>query len=101
MLATPLGPIADPNSQSVLAEGKAAWKQIVSPAEPFLGAVATRMLEQINAFEPDIATYAEYALTNQGKQLRPVLVALSGGAVGRITDAHVLAAVIIEMVHLA
>jgi octaprenyl-diphosphate synthase len=78
-----------------------AWKQIVAPVEPFLEAVAGRLREQIHAFERDIAAYAEYALTNQGKQLRPALVALSGGAAGKVNDQHVLAAVIIEMVHLA
>ena len=77
------------------------WKQIVAPAEPFLQSVAVRLREQIHAFERDIAAYAEYALTNQGKQLRPVLVALTGGATGKVNDGHVLAAVIIEMVHLA
>src|SRR5262245_56881232 len=75
-----------------------SWKDIITPAEPFLQAVAERLREQISAFERDIAAYAEYALTNQGKQLRPVLVALSGGACGPIDDSHVTAAVIIEMV---
>jgi len=78
-----------------------AWKQIVAPAEPFLQAVAERLKDQINAFESDIASYAAYALTGQGKQLRPTLVALSGGATGLLNDSHVLVAVIIEMVHLA
>jgi octaprenyl-diphosphate synthase len=58
-------------------------------------------MEQVDAFHPDIAPYAEYALTNQGKQLRPVLVALSGGTVGRLNESLVKAATIIEMVHLA
>lgn len=84
-----------------IADSQAAWRQIVDPLEPFLRAVAERMREQIKAFEPEIAAYAEYALTNQGKQLRPVLVGLSAGAAGKIEDAHVTAAVIIEMVHLA
>src|SRR5262249_44397700 len=79
----------------------ASWKELLAPAEPFLAAVASRLREQIQAFEPDVATYAEYALTNQGKQLRPVLVALSGGATGQTSDHHVLAAVIIEMGQLA
>jgi octaprenyl-diphosphate synthase len=78
-----------------------AWKQISSPVEPFLQAVSRRMAQQIQDFEPEIAAYAEYALTAQGKQLRPVLVALSAGATGQANDSHVLAAVIIEMVHLA
>ena len=78
-----------------------AWKRIIAPAGPFLKAVVERLRDQINEFERDIAVYAEYALTNQGKQLRPVLVALSGGATGKVGDSHVMVAVIIEMVHLA
>ena len=82
-------------------EALPAWKDIVAPTGPFLEAVAERLRQQIQAFEGDVATFAEYALSNQGKQLRPILVALSGGATGSTSDDHVLAAVIIEMVHLA
>lgn len=78
-----------------------AWKSIVRPVEPFLLAVSDQLSAQIQEFEPDIASYAEYALTAQGKQLRPALVALAGGAVGKVNEDHVRAAVIIEMVHLA
>src|SRR5438552_3125901 len=77
------------------------WKEIVEPVRPFLDEVANRLAQQIEAFDPQIAPYAEYALTNQGKQLRPVLVALSAGAVGRLNESLVTAATIIEMVHLA
>src|SRR5882672_8975536 len=101
MLATEPGAVVDPNPMAPPANNSLAWKQIIAPAEPFLQAVADRLKEQIHAFERDIATYAEYALTNQGKQMRPALVALSGGATGKTDDAHVLVAVIIEMVHLA
>src|SRR5881628_2966071 len=89
-------PTAPSSKQNLL-----AWKQISGPVEPFLQAVSCRMAQQIQEFEPEIAAYAEYALTVQGKQLRPVLVALSAGATGEANDSHVLAAVIIEMVHLA
>jgi octaprenyl-diphosphate synthase len=101
MLATEPGAVVDPSPMASPANQSLAWKQIIAPAEPFLESVADRLKEQINAFERDIATYAEYALSNQGKQLRPALVALSGGATGKTGDAHVLVAVIIEMVHLA
>jgi octaprenyl-diphosphate synthase len=77
------------------------WEQIVGSVDPFLQAVGRRMAEQIQAFDPEIACYAEYALTGQGKQLRSALVALSAGAAGKLNDAHVSVAVIIEMVHLA
>ena len=77
------------------------WKQIVESVEPFLGQVAERLAEQVQAFDSEIADYAQYALTNQGKQLRPALVALSARASGKVNDSHITVAVIIEMVHLA
>jgi octaprenyl-diphosphate synthase len=55
----------------------------------------------VQAFVPEIAAYARYALASQGKQLRPALVVLSGGATGQVHDDHVAVAVIVEMVHLA
>ena len=77
------------------------WKEIIEPVHPFLERVAIRLAEQVHAFDPEIVPYAQYALTNQGKQLRPVLVALSAGATGKVNDSLVTVAVIIEMVHLA
>jgi len=101
MLATEPSAVVTTNPVTPPTEPLPAWKRIIAPAEPFLQSVAERLGEQIQAFERDIASYAEYALTNQGKQLRPALVALSGGATGRVNDSHVQVAVIIEMVHLA
>jgi octaprenyl-diphosphate synthase len=86
---------------AVLPEGPCDWKQIVQPLEPFLQAVAERLAEQVQTFDADLACYAEYALTGQGKQLRPALVGLSAAATGGINDAHITVAAIIEMVHLA
>lgn len=94
--------VAPPSdSVALLAKSPVDWKQIVQPLEPFLQAVSTRMGEQISAFETDLAAYAAYALTAQGKQLRPALVGLSANATGKLHDSHVTIAVIIEMVHLA
>src|SRR6187200_1948897 len=81
--------------------GGSLWKDIVEPVQPFLEKVAIQLAEQIRAFDPQIAQYAHYALNNQGKQLRPVLVALSGGAVGKMNDSLITVAAIIEMVHVA
>src|SRR2546426_2866233 len=78
-----------------------SWKQIVEPVEPFLKAVAERLAEQVQTFDPEIASYAQYALTNQGQQLRPALVALGAAAIGEPNDSLVTVAVIVEMVHLA
>jgi octaprenyl-diphosphate synthase len=101
MLATEPSAVAAPNPVAPPAEAHSVWNHIIAPVEPFLQAVADRLKAQISAFERDIAVYAEYALTNQGKQLRPALVALSGGSTGKVNDSHVLVAVIVEMVHLA
>jgi octaprenyl-diphosphate synthase len=78
-----------------------SWKQIVEPVGPFLEQVTRHLAEQVRTFDDEIASYAQYALTNQGKQLRPALVALSAGSIGKLNDDLVTAAVIIEMVHLA
>ena len=68
---------------------------------PFLQAVDRRLIQQANDFDPKIVPYAKSALNGGGKHLRPTLVALAGGAIGKVGDAHITAAVIIEMVHLA
>jgi octaprenyl-diphosphate synthase len=78
-----------------------SWKQIVEPVESFLQAVTRQLIRQVNDFDPQIVPYAQYALNSGGKHLRPTILALSAGALGEVTDAHVTAAVIIEMVHLA
>src|SRR6478736_3807678 len=82
-------------------EPPTAWKQIVEPVEPFLDGVSRRLAEQVHAFDPALVQYAEYALTGNGKQLRPTLVALAANSFGKINDSHVTVAAIIEMVHLA
>ncbi len=69
--------------------------------EPFLETVAQQLAQQVREFDLGLAAYAEYALTGQGKQLRPALVGLSAQATGKVTPAHETVAVIIEMVHLA
>src|SRR5438132_5142864 len=95
---------AETKAVAVAAPAKEAphsWKQIVEPVEPFLEAVARRLAEQVQTFDPESASYGQYTLTNQGKQLRPALVALSAGSVGQPNGNLITVAVIIEMVHLA
>ena len=89
--ASPVSPSNQPGS----------WKDLIKPVEPFLDRVVLSLQDQVKAFEPEIASFARYALSNQGKHLRPVLVALSGQAVAPLNDRHVEVSVIIEMVHLA
>lgn len=78
-----------------------SWKLIVEPVEPFLHAVTERLIQQAREFDPQIIPYAQHALNNGGKNLRPTLVALAASCFGKPNESHVTAAVIIEMVHLA
>ena len=90
------------NSRVGDASGPArSWKAIVEPVEPFLFAVTEQLVKQAREFDPQIVPYAEHALNNGGKHLRPTLVALAAGCFTRPQETHVTAAVIIEMVHLA
>lgn len=73
----------------------------MEPVEPFLDAVSQCLLQQVTAFDPALAGYAEYTLSGNGKQLRPALVALAAHALGTPNANHVTVAAIIEMVHLA
>ena len=77
------------------------WKEIADAVEPFLQRVARQLEAQTSEFEPQIASFARYALTAQGKQLRPILVSLCGEAAGTLNESHLTVAVIIEMIHLA
>ena len=84
-----------------VADSARSWKTIVEPVEPFLHAVTAQLVRQAREFDPQIVPYAEHALNNGGKHLRPTLVALAAGCFGQPNESHVTAAVIIEMVHLA
>ncbi len=91
------------DSKAVPEAGRAvhSWKHVIDPVEPFLDAVSQRLAREVESFDAELLPYAEYALTGQGKHLRPALVALTAEALGKPSEAHVTAAVIIEMIHLA
>jgi octaprenyl-diphosphate synthase len=93
--------VANTAAESPNSTPNRSWKALVEPLEPFLESVTRQLTHQVQDFDPKIVPYAQYALNNSGKHLRPTLVALAGNAVGKISNAHVTAAVIIEMVHLA
>jgi octaprenyl-diphosphate synthase len=99
MLAAESSRVAVPTRSSTLQVSR--WKQVAETVDPFLQSVARRLTAQTEEFEPQIAAFARYALTAQGKQLRPMLVYLSGEAAGTLNDSHLTVAVIIEMIHLA
>lgn len=69
--------------------------------QPDLDRIDSKLRQQIQAFEPSIAGYVEYAIENGGKRIRPALVVLSGKASGGAREEHLDLAVILELVHLA
>lgn len=73
----------------------------MAPVLRQLEEVSDRIARQSAAFDPAIEGYVSYALNSNGKQLRPLLALLAGGATGEVTSAHVDLAVIIELIHLA
>ncbi len=101
MLAADSKVVTAPVPDALRIEPAQSWKQIIDPVEPFLEAVSQQLARQVEAFDAELMPYATYALSGQGKHLRPALVALTANALGEATEAHVRVAAIIEMVHLA
>jgi len=101
MLAADPKLVSPPVVDTLRAGPTPPWKQIIDPVEPFLDAVSRRLAEEVEAFDPQLSPYADYALNGHGKHLRSALVALTASALGKPNEAHVTVAVIIEMVHLA
>ena len=101
MLAADTKPVEESLPAQPISKSSFVWKQIAEPVEPFLQAVADCLEGQVGEFEPEIAEFARYAIAARGKQLRPILVSLSGKATGTVSEQHVRVAAIIEMVHLA
>lgn len=77
------------------------WRTVVGPVEPFIVEVNERLRQQAKSFDVGLSAFSEYAISTQGKQLRPTLTGLCALATGGIQPAHVTLAAIIEMVHLA
>ena len=81
--------------------GSVKLSEILSPIDPLLAQVEESLVEQVSAFDPDVADYVRYALGSQGKRLRPALALFSGGACGSPNKDHVKLAIIVEVIHLA
>lgn len=77
------------------------WDEVVQPVRGFLQGVSVRLARQAETFDPEVASFARYALDNPGKRLRPALVGLAGGCIGNLSEAHEVMAIVVEMIHLA
>src|SRR3954464_2810846 len=96
MFAAETRAVTVPVNDATNKETLVTWKHIAEPVEPFLEAVAQRLEKQVREFDPATVPYAEYALTGQGKQLRPALVALSAISISEPNEPHTRSTLFIE-----
>src|SRR4051812_37452178 len=68
---------------------------------PQMAAVDRLFHEELKSELACVNTLVRHVSRFRGKMLRPCLVLLSGRACGRLTDAHVTIATVVEMVHMA
>lgn len=75
--------------------------RVAALVQPELDEISARIARQVDAFDPAIEGYVNYALQSGGKHLRPLLALLAARACGPISNAHIDLAVIVELIHLA
>jgi octaprenyl-diphosphate synthase len=66
-----------------------------------LAAVEQTFADELSSGLGCVNTLVRHVSRYRGKMLRPMLVLLSGRACGELTDAHVVLATVVEMVHMA
>src|SRR5688500_18246510 len=68
---------------------------------PQMAEVEKLFHEELTSDLPPVNAPIKHVSRFRGKMLRPMLVLLSGQASGKLTDAHVTIATVVEMVHMA
>ena len=68
---------------------------------PELAAVGLRFETELRSDLESVNALVRHVGRFRGKMLRPMLVLLSGRACGSLTDAHIVLATVVEMVHMA
>jgi octaprenyl-diphosphate synthase len=95
-------PAASPAGSPVL-----DFATVFARLKPHMGALDAFLREQIQAFEPEIRSMADYCIDTSGKRIRPALVFLSGWPRSEptggeaVTPDLVRVAAVVELVHLA
>lgn len=79
----------------------ANYQQAVELVKDKLQKVEESILFQAREFDPEVEDYVVYVFENGGKRLRPLLVLLSAGATGTISESHLNLAIILEIIHVA
>lgn len=87
-------------TDNVQADESGVWSQLFAPIAAPLAQVTTLLSDQARDFDPALGEYLKHVLGTTGKQLRPALTLLAGGATGRITEEHIRLGAIVELIHL-
>lgn len=74
---------------------------IYAPIQAELHATRARLLDERTRCDPRLADFVDYATRSSGKLVRPALLLLAGRACGELSQAHVEAAAVVELVHTA
>lgn len=79
-----------------------SFAQVFIALKPHMARLDAFLREQIESFEPEIRSMADYCIDTTGKRMRPALVFLSGWqGDGLPSPELVRAAAVVELVHLA
>ncbi len=82
-------------------ESRRTLGRLFAPIQAGLAAAERVFQDELKSRHPFVQTLVDHCGDYQGKRLRPALVLLTGGACGRIGEAHPILAAVVEMVHTA
>ena len=93
----------NPNPTKRSSSSAAALTNLTECIAPQLAAVEKRFSEELKSDLACVNALVKHVSRFRGKMLRPMLVLLSGRAIGKgdLSDAHVTIATVVEMVHMA
>jgi octaprenyl-diphosphate synthase len=75
--------------------------RLFAPIQAGLAEAERIFQDELKSRHPFVQALVDHCGDYQGKRLRPALVLLTGGACGRIADAHPVLAAVVEMIHTA
>lgn len=69
--------------------------------EPELATVERRLQGELRSEHPEVGAVIRHGIQLGGKRLRPALLLLAGRAAGRLRNAHIVLATVVELIHTA
>ncbi len=80
---------------------KQTLSSLYAEVQAELATVERRLRSELRSEYPQVAAVVQHGIRLGGKRLRPALLLLSGRAAGRLRNAHVVLATVVEMIHTA